>query len=223
MKIIKKYKEFVLKEINPHIYILISKNRFDLAMHFLRLQETYENANPKFRKKTFDLLEFIEDYAKNHGKDSFSYAIDFAGFNLTDDIFKAVYTLDFNMNRYDKRMMEVYHEIQKHNGESKFTLMGILDNDKDTLKHELAHAYWYLYPSYKRKMQKNLKELNSDVKSNIESVLASYMYRPRTYADEIQAYMSTGLIEGMEASDEEQLKFVEVFNKYNNGLQDNKK
>lgn len=216
MKIVKKYKEFILKQIKSNIYILTSKNRFDIAMHFLRLQESYENSNPKFRRKTFDLLEFIEDYAKNYGKGSFSYAVDFAGFNLTDDVFRAVYKADFALNKYDKRMMEVYHEIQKHNGEGKFTIMGILDGDKDTFRHELAHAYWYLKPSYKREMKKLLKELSMSTKNSIESTLAKHMYRSSVFPDETQAYMSTGLIEGMNASDEEQLKFVEVFNKYNN-------
>jgi len=216
MKLIKRYKEFTLRLIKPHVYIITGKNRFDIAIHFLRSQEWYECSNSKFRGKSFDLLDYIDWYSKERGNGAFTYPTDFIGFNLTDDIFDKVYKPDFYFNKYDKRMMEIYRDVREHNGEGRFTIMGVLEGDKETIDHELAHAYWYLYPSYRREMRKLIKELPEDIKLNVETALAKSMYSANVFPDETQAYISTGLGDDMEVPDKIIEQFKEVFNKYNN-------
>lgn len=52
--------KFTISEVKPKIFLFESDNSYDLAMTFLRYQETYESPNPKFRNKSFTIIDFME-------------------------------------------------------------------------------------------------------------------------------------------------------------------
>lgn len=56
------------------------KDKYDLAMTFLRAQEWYES--PKFHHKLFTLEEYMRWYSKAYGKGAFTYPKDWSGFNV---------------------------------------------------------------------------------------------------------------------------------------------
>jgi len=77
--------KYNLKQINEKIWLLSIDDYEHLALSFLRYQEFYEN--PKFKDKIFTIKKFAKWYEK-YG--SFSYAKDWAGFNLPLDVIKQV-------------------------------------------------------------------------------------------------------------------------------------
>lgn len=92
----------------------------------------------------------------------FSYPIDWAGFNIPNTIFKANWFHNIrDKNKYDYFMLQAYYAIWhdiKYNSmdtyldfdlnDPKYYLIGA--TDVLTIKHEMAHGFYYLIPKYKR-------------------------------------------------------------------------
>lgn len=95
-------------QIIPHVYQLHFDSAYDLAMHFVRMQEYYES--PKFRKQIFTLVEYMAWYSKEHGKGAFTYPKDWTGFNVPSDVAREVYKSSCaipDFNQYDERMSRI--------------------------------------------------------------------------------------------------------------------
>ena len=104
--------EYTLKEIKPRIYLLTFDNAYDLALHFLRFQEYYEN--PVWRDKTFTILEFMEWYSKEYSKTkTFSYMEDWCGFNIPGYVIANVLKDIPDYNKYDRTIHDIFLKIQQ--------------------------------------------------------------------------------------------------------------
>ena len=71
-------------------------------MHFLRAQEFYESPFPEFKGKNFNLIDYMEKYAKAYGDNVFTYPGDWCGFNIPSNVLKECYfgnILDVNNPR----------------------------------------------------------------------------------------------------------------------------
>ena len=182
-----------LKKLTEEIYWLAFDNRYDLAMHFLRAQESYES--PKFKGENFTIAEYMAWYAKDHGG-VFTYPNDWRGFNvpgrILDDL-SAIRIEDFN--KYDRFMSSVcdligveVHEIY---------LIGSLIGDLETVKHEIAHALYYTDVKYAERMN-NLLAPNAGALEDFYAKLESKGYDSAVLIDEAQAYLATGLTKDLE-------------------------
>lgn len=103
---------FSIKEILPHIYHLHFESAYDNAMHFLRFQEYYESS--KYHKKIFALVDYMEWYSKEYGKETFSYVKDWSGFNVPSWVLGHVRIADIpDLNKYDQRMFMLIDWVEE--------------------------------------------------------------------------------------------------------------
>src|ERR1017187_1315957 len=141
---------FKIKEVKPRVFCLTFKECYDLSMFFLRYQEHYESPNPKFRGKQFELLDFMEWYAKkSNGDGCFTYPSDWGGFNIPAHVVWTVHNYPMNdRNLYDYEMWEVYKKCLQKYPDGKFYLIGVYGNGS-SLRHEVAHGFFYTIPEYR--------------------------------------------------------------------------
>lgn len=190
-----------------------------MCMTFLRYQEYYESPNSKFRRKKFNLLDYIEWYSRNHNN-SFTYASDWSGFNIPSEIIPSVHELLAieEVNKYDEAMFVGYDKcLSLLKGKSQpFYIIGARHGQTDTIKHEVAHGFFYTIPEYKKEMTALVKKLPKSVFKKVCDKLKNMGYTPQVYIDECQAYFSTGGVDYLFS--EKFLKytpqFINVFEKY---------
>ena len=184
---------FKLEEIEDRVYHLSFNSQYDLAMHFLRLQEFYESPSEDFRGKQFTILDYIEWYSKEHGN-KFTYPYDWSGFNVPSSVVNKVYGTSGiqDINKYDK-FMSAMRDLIQTKCNSKYYLIGSRSGDIQTMDHEIAHAAWYLNNEYQQEQRENIKGLDPAMKEQMAKTLKGMGYHDEVIDDEIHAYMSTGL------------------------------
>jgi len=179
------------------IFLLEFQDRYDLAMHFVRVQEFYECPNDKFNGRLFDIWDYIEWYSKENGN-KFTYPSDWAGFNIPGNALRALY---FNgpdilpgHNKYDEFMRAIFGLIRSQVLDEDFYLIGAQIGDDETIKHEVAHGLWNLNAEYRDKQISNLQ--CGSVPKFLETIyknLGGMGYIEDVFHDEAQAYFSTGM------------------------------
>ena len=206
--------QYTLREVKPKIFLMDFKDSYDLAMHFMRYQEFYESPSPHFRGKAWEWTTFMRWYSKKYGKGSFTYAVDWAGFNIPGDTIEKVWKLGIpDRNIYDYEMRQVARQC-KEQAKGDFYLIGAVGN-RGVLKHEIAHGFFYTLPQYKKDMTKLVKGLDPAFRASINNTLKEMGYTPKVYVDECQAYLSTGLSEQFKVTLKNEHKpFVSLYNKY---------
>jgi hypothetical protein len=163
---------------------------YDLAMTFCRVQEFYESPIKEIRGKKFTLVELMSRYAKrNNG--SFSYPLDWGGFNVPGPVVAALYKEKIeDYNIYDDIINTIHKQVIKETGSTHYYLIGS-NSDKSTIAHECAHAFFFLDKEYKKKTKEILKKLHKSVRKKAVKVLLGLGYDKSVINDELQAYLST--------------------------------
>lgn len=171
-------------KLSNQIYMLEYKDNNDLASSFLRFQEYYES--PKFQGRIFTLGQYKAWYIKKFGK--FSYYEDWDGFDIPGHVLKPFYQGKFNpLTKKEKEILQIFRAIK-----TPFYIIGVslkknLHLFKEEIKHELAHAMFYVDAAYKREVLSLLKKHNvSLIKEAIEKNID---YASRVVDDEMQAYI----------------------------------
>lgn len=211
-------KPYIMTEVKPRIFYLDFKDQYDCNMHFLRYQEHYESPSPKFRGKSFALVDFMEWYSKNQSKHKcFSYAIDWAGFNIPGYIIPNVHTMRIpDFNRYDKEMFNAWSLCKARYPDDMFYIIGGVGHGV-VMKHEIAHGFFFTDKTYRKKMTALVKALKPNFRKQMFSDLKDIGYTPKVYNDECQAFMSTGLTGHFKVKlKKEHEPFVKLFNEYYN-------
>jgi len=166
-------------------------------MHFLRYQEYYESPSPKFRNHTFTIVDYMEWYSKTFGKGSFTYPVDWGGFNVPSYVLRNVLLAVSNgeitdPNKYDTEMQKVWLTCCNKYQDENFYIIGSVGTEGSTMRHEIAHGFFYIIPEYKKEMTKLVKELNPFFRKDFYENLKVGGYTKQVYVDELQAYMATG-------------------------------
>lgn len=209
---------FKVTEVKPRIFYLEFKKRYDCNMMFLRYQEYYESPNSKFRDHPFEILDFIEWYSKAFGKGAFTYMVDWAGFNIPARVIKEVWDKGImDRNIYDYEMLRVYRKCRDIYPDEKFYVIAAVGKSQ-TMRHEIAHGFYYTTPEYKKAMDKLVKGLSKPFRKKMNAALKKIGYTPKVYVDETQAYMSTGVPDRFKLkTNKKQLQpFIDLYNKYYN-------
>jgi len=181
-----------IKNIGNNIYAFIFDNHYDLGMTFLRYQEFYESPYSQFYRKQFNLIDYMEFYAKNQSDSNcFSYPSDYSGYNFPDFIFPEAYPE--KENKYDVQMLELYTQAKIKSRNNKFYIIGCVEGEEDTLIHEIAHALFYLENEYRKEMGTLIKKIPNKHYNTFKDILKENMYRDEVMNDEIQAYLATGV------------------------------
>ncbi len=188
---------YKLTQVSEKIFALEIPNNWDRAMVFLRAQEFYESASPRFKNKDFDIWDYLRWYSveRDVATGTFDYPMDWAAYNIpiktvvqSLDVFTGEYT------PYDIFMDEILHQIfnQYEVGEHDTYLVGVKDLDDKNLAHELSHALWYTEPKFKKEATTLLKEVPADLLTEGKSTLSRMGYHKAVLTDEFIAYTATG-------------------------------
>lgn len=153
----------------------------------VRIQEFYES--PQFKNKVFTLKEFKYWYIKNSnsGKISgkFTYYTDWVGFNFPDWVLKE-FKSKFKLYKKEKEFLEI---IENNIIEDKFYIIGTSSKNEEVIRHETAHALYYLNEEYKNKINEELKKLSGYIKNKIYNYLKQTGYNKDVWNDEMHAYI----------------------------------
>ena len=184
--------DYKLEQIVPKVFLVTIKDQYDLAMTFCRIQEFYESSFKEIKGKAFTIAELQRLYSKNFGHGAFTYPLDWAGFNIPGNIIYNLYHSDLikDHNEYDDVFEKILNKIGSEiEQDDKYYVIGSEPNNKDTINHELAHAFYYLYPAYKKKADLITDQLPQKIISGITSYLLSIGYNKKVLKDEFQAYL----------------------------------
>lgn len=216
----------VVKEIKPNIYCVLVDDNYDRAMLFCRYQEFYESQYKKFRGKPFTWMEYMRFYKNAWKKDVFTYPEDWSGYNIPCHKLQQAHHQFCGETEYDDVMNDIYFHCStdsknKNGGKhADWYLIGASSKDLRTLDHEIAHALYFTNKNYKKdinKLIKGIKPIHYD-KLKKKLIKMGYVSDKKIIDDEIQAFMSTGLYNGMDTKELKKYEepFVKNFKKYKN-------
>jgi hypothetical protein len=176
------------------LWLVTTKQAFDIAMLFLRVQEFYESANPAFVGQPFSLLDYMRWYSLNLSSEkSFTYASDFEGFNVPSTAIDACFSLALpDPNRFDVLMGRITAAIRAQQV-GPYYLIGAREGDDANIEHEIAHGMFFLTPEYRERATALVETLPQ--REEIFTRLRKEGYGESVLVDEVQAYLSTGLFQ----------------------------
>lgn len=217
MKIKNEFVKGEVIELLPKIFGASIKDHYERTMLFCRYQEFYESPYKEIRGKFFSWEKFMMVYKKKMGKNYFSYPVDWGGFNIPSKVLeKGLYTFSKDKGPYDEIMNDIWYHCENYplrfeKPRTKWYLIGYGD-DVNTLNHEIAHGLYYTNNKYKSEMSLLVSKIKKKHYNQIKKVLVGmgYVNDKNIIDDEIQAYLSTGLIKGFD--DNEIKKYTGDFN-----------
>jgi len=163
---------------SPKIIHLKFKRKRDLTKTMLRFQEHFES--PKFRNKFFSLEEFKAWYITTTDDNKFTYYSDWSGFNFPSKILKSFYA-----GKFDPLSPEEKHILDLLRAEKgRFYIIATFKNED--VKHELAHAKFYVNAEYRKEVKKAIASINANP---IYKILREMGYDRTVMVDEAHAYL----------------------------------
>ena len=225
MKIKNEYVNGEVKQIKPNIFAVSIKDNYERTMLFCRYQEFYECPYEEIRGKFFTWEKYMAVYRSKWKKKIFTYPEDWSGFNIPSNIVeKAIHVFSKDEGPYDKIMNDIWYHCENYplrfnKPRTKWYLIGANSFTSKTMDHEIAHGLYYTNKDYK----KNFSEIISNIKpSHYEKlrkkiVKMGYVDDKKIIDDEIQAFMSTGLYNGLDTKELKRYErdFINNFKKFN--------
>jgi hypothetical protein len=198
-----------VKEIKPFIYCVEVDDDYDRAMLFCRYQEFYESPYKKFRGKRFTWMEYMRHYKLAWKKKTFTYPDDWSGYNIPSNVMDKANNIFYKDTEYDVIMNDIYFYCaidsqNKNNGtKCNWYLIGASSKDKGTTNHEIAHGLYFTNKEYKNNVTNLIKNIKPTHYEKLKKKLIKmgYVEDKKIIDDEIQAFMSTGLYNGMETKE----------------------
>lgn len=185
---------YTVSEIHPQIFLVEADTQFEITSMFIRIQEFYESPYPNIYRSIFTLDQFMDTYVTERQSEKFTYFEDWAGFNIPGEIFREFFNLYIGNTHLSKKELFLYqnllHQIYKN---KPFYVIGTYNYSEKELviKHELAHAFWYLFHEYKQKMEKYINEIDPKIINRLTRKLYRLGYARNQIKDEIHAYLCT--------------------------------
>lgn len=166
-----------------NIYLIESATRQGLAETFMRFQEYYES--PVFKGKFFTVEEFAAWYTSQYGQ--FSYCQDWSGFNIPSSVLAPFKEGKFGpLTDREDNFLKFFKNV-----EESFYIIGITRQDpewQETLRHELAHAKFFVDDSYRKDVLACISDLKP---GSVKTALEKMGYGKNVIDDETNAYLMT--------------------------------
>ncbi len=173
-----------IKQIAPKIYQIVPQGN-KLALDVVRFQEY--NDSPIYRHKIFNRKEIFDYIIKTMGKKSFYYE-NVGGYNFSDESLTPFYNKKFkHITKAEKYILNHFKDIKPP-----YYIIIALSclYEKSIIKHEKAHAFYYLNEEYKTNVSKILKDFINTFPIDLKTkFIEKNMYHPDIFEDEIQAYL----------------------------------
>ncbi len=197
----------VKKKISENIFLLEFDNQLEITSTLLRFQEYYES--PEFRNKVFTLEEYKEWYSKAKG--SFSYYVDWNGFNMPSYVLEPFYDGRFDpLSDQEKQVLELF----KYEND-KFYVISIHKDMEDTsklLRHEIAHGLFYVDEDYRKEVTNILSKFDTTkIKEELRPLAG---YHEDVLDDEVHAHLIDSKSIGKDAPEELKTQLKEIFENY---------
>ncbi len=213
-----------VKEIKPKIYCVLVDDDYDRAMLFCRYQEFYESPYKEFRDKKFSWMEYMRFYKSAWKKRVFTYPEDWSGYNIPSNVLEKANDTFYKETEYDEIMNNIYFYCaldsqQKNDGtRTPWYLIGASSKDLKTLDHEIAHVLYYTNKEYKKEVEKLVNKIKPSHYEKLKKKLIKmgYVDDKKIIDDEINAFMSTGLYNGLDTKElkKYEKEFIRNFKKF---------
>ncbi len=213
-----------VKEVYPKIYCAIVDDNYDRAMLFCRYQEFYESPTKKYRGKYFSWVDYMRYYKDHWKKDTFTYPIDWSGYNIPSTILEKGVDTFYKETEYDVIMNNIFFYCSldsqnKNNGKSTdWYLIGASSKDLRTMDHEIAHGLFFTNKDYRLAMLVQLTAIPQKVRDKIDKKLIKmgYVNDRKILDDETQAFLSTGLYNGLQTKEIKKYEkgFIKIFKEF---------
>lgn len=183
-------KDFEVLNPYPGVIHLRYREAWKLNFAICRVQEFYENPDQWIRDSFFEFEDLIYSMGKQHKILSY----DWMGFNIPG------VDVDRFLDMYDEQLRPCEEEWvleteQYRNEQRPYYLIATSQfpkkDEKSTLNHELAHAFFCLDKTYQKKMKELLKEIPKPTKEKIKKELLRIGYTKYVVEDEAHAYLAT--------------------------------
>jgi hypothetical protein len=194
-------------------------------MLFCRYQEFYESPYKKFRGKPFTWMEYMRFYKNSWKKRTFTYPDDWAGYNIPSNVLQQAHHIFCKDTEYDLIMNDIYwycakDSMEKNDGRQvDWYLIGASSKDLETMDHEIAHGIYFTNNEYKKSVTKLIKKIKSTHYDKLKKKLIKmgYVDDKKIINDEINAFMSTGLYNGLDTKElkKYEKEFIKNFKKFN--------
>ena len=214
-----------VKEIKPNIYCVMVDDDYDRAMLFCRYQEFYESPYKKFRGKPFTWMEYMRHYKDMWKKKIFTYPEDWSGYNIPSNSLQQSHSIFCKDTEYDAIMNDIYwycanDSSEKNDGRKQdWYLIGASSKDLKTMNHEIAHGLYFTNKEYRVRMLYQLTLIPNKVREKINKKLIKmgYVNDKKILDDESQAFLSTGLYNGLDIKEIEKYEkpFIKIFKEFN--------
>jgi hypothetical protein len=172
-------------------------------------------------------MEYMRFYKDAWKKKTFTYPEDWSGYNIPCNILQVAHHQFCKDTEYDSIMNDIYWYCAKDSSEKNdgrrtdWYLIGASSKDLKTLDHEIAHGLYFTNKDYKRDVNKLIKGIKPTHYDKLKKKLMKmgYVNDKKIIDDEIQAFMSTGLYNGLDTKELKKYEtgFVKNFKKYSNG------
>jgi len=183
-KLIYKTKFYSMYRVFDGCYLLDYKVTSTMGHSFCRFQEHYES--PKFSGQVFSKEQYVKWWKETHS--TFSYPHHFLGYNFPGKTFLPFLSGDMgDMSILEKELLKSFAYIP----ESDFYVIGATNADVESLTHEVAHALFYLNPSYRQTALDILTAAPKELHTFCYERLKQAGYMTGVYLDEMQAFIGS--------------------------------
>jgi hypothetical protein len=182
--------EIIIPE--PNVYHVVFDNQRDLAMSMMRLQEYYEGPCDEIRGNYFTLEQFMHYFTDDRGE--FGYTHQWSGFNVPGHIVEEwleLFTRDVPLLSKEQQMHVAVSALRSGSASKWYLIATTGKLDSRTVKHEIAHARYYLSEDYRAACDQLMVNITTADLKMLTDTLLRMGYNPVVITDEIQAYLGT--------------------------------
>lgn len=225
MKIKNEYVVGTVKQIRPQIFAVSIKDHYQRTMLFCRYQEFYESPFEQIKGKFFTWEKYMLTYKNKWNKKLFTYPEDWIGFNIPSNIIEKGLNIFYkDKGPYDEIMNDIWfycenYPLRYNKPRTKWYLIGADNFKSSTMDHEIAHGLYYTNKEYKKNCDLLISKIKPSTYLKIKKkiIKMGYIDNKKIIDDEIQAFMSTGLYNGLDTQEIKKYErdFINNFKKFN--------
>lgn len=170
-----------------NLYLVRCRSQEELARTFVRFQEYLES--PRFRHHYFSIAQYKRWFTLNvpEGRKAhrFTFYQDIAGFNIPGHVLKPFLKGKFNpLSAQETALLEAFRNVK-----GRYYIIGVYGKPTSVLRHEKAHALYYLSKAYRTAVLQYLHILpRAFIKAYFDYFTKTKLYHPAVFYDELQAY-----------------------------------
>lgn len=163
----------------PNILVIYQNGSMPIAKMFMRFQSFYDSSELK------NTVFSIEDVNKIYP----DYENIFRGFNISDKVIEPFRKGFFNpLTQEELLLLSLTKNLIPP-----YYVIGVRNSDLNLLMHEQHHAFYYMYPEYKKSvdliMDNFYSEINTDMLIKLYLLFDKFKYSLDIYSEEVSAYI----------------------------------